>query len=139
MRLCTDMISIFKDILIFQDRFQDDEVGPYLFESKNPFGMWTGPNNFGPDLKKFGPFLKNVHFFNKIFKLFSGVQVSVCEHNQCQKCCNSECTDIKSMIRTRRKFSSSKCNKCLESKCNHDQEIVAKKHFCISFESSDFT
>ena len=52
--------------------------------------------------------------------------MSVCEHNQCQKCCNSECTDIKSMIRTRRKFSSSKCNKCLESKCNHDQEIVTK-------------
>ena len=54
--------------------------------------------------------------------------MSVCEHNQCQKCCNSECTDIKSMIRTRRKFSSSKCNKCLESKCNHDQEIVKKYH-----------
>lgn len=54
-----------------------------------------------------------------------GVQVSVCEHNQCQKCCNSECTDIKSMIRTRRKFSSSKCNKCLESKCNHDQEYTS--------------
>merc|ERR1712029_1325644 len=29
------------------------------------------------------------------------------------------------MIRTRRKFSSSKCNKCLESKCNHDQEYTS--------------
>ena len=34
--------------------------------------MWTGPNNFGPDLKKFGPFFKNVHvlFISLFFRGF---------------------------------------------------------------------
>lgn len=54
-----------------------------------------------------------------------GVQVSTCDRNVCQKCCDGECVDIKSMIRMRRKFASETCNTCLQQHCAFSQEYIS--------------
>jgi hypothetical protein len=75
--------------------------------------------------------LANDHLVDQSFKCWKscckkqGVQVSVCEQNSCQKCCNSECSDIKSVLKTRRKFNNESCNQCLQQKCNHQDEYTS--------------
>lgn len=55
----------------------------------------------------------------------SGVQVSTCDRNVCQKCCGSECAEIKSMLQFNRRIPSQQCNSCMEQKCDFAKEYTS--------------
>lgn len=54
-----------------------------------------------------------------------GVQVSTCDRNVCQKCCNGECNEVKNMINMRRTFANKECNTCMAQRCSHEKEYIS--------------